>query len=131
MNCLRAGKTDCKRRCVERVVEKGKAVQCSLVFREEFWPFFPVFMHLGNECIYSVIFFFRAKIPYELNAHFFVVDILRKLRMFTSILKLLPLLIVGRCPMFNIPAHFFLPHIHILHKLLPRELTCRYNPLAG
>ena len=65
--------------CRKSSLKRGRLYNAPLYLEKNFGRFFPVFMHLGNECIYSVIFFFRAKILYELNAHFFVVDILREI----------------------------------------------------
>ena len=65
--------------CRKSSLKGGRLYNAPLYLEKNSGRFFPVFMHLGNECIYSVLFFFSAKILYELNAHFFVVDILRKI----------------------------------------------------
>ena len=59
--------------------EKYVHLLFSVILKKNFSGFLPVFVHLGDELIYCVIFFFRAKILYELYAHFFVVDILREI----------------------------------------------------
>lgn len=58
---------------------KVSALAFSVILKKNFSGFLPVFVHLGDELIYCAIFFFRAKILYELYAHFFVVDILREI----------------------------------------------------
>ena len=58
---------------------KVSALAFFVILKKNFSGFLPVFVHLGDELIYCAIFFFRAKILYELYAHFFVVDILREI----------------------------------------------------
>lgn len=58
---------------------KVSALAFSVILKKNFSGFLPVFVHLGDELVYCAIFFFRAKILYELYAHFFVVDILREI----------------------------------------------------
>lgn len=61
------------------IFRKVSALAFFVILKKNFSGFLPVFVHLGDELIYCAIFFFRAKMLYELYAHFFVVDILREI----------------------------------------------------
>ena len=86
----------------------------SVILKKNFSGFLPVFVHLGDELVYCAIFFFRAKILYELYAHFFVVDILLEIEdvyLDTYIVAIIDSRAVSyvqhSCPFFPLHIHVY------------------------